>query len=76
MFMIFGPFEIFLCLAPIMIFILAIGLGLLAQNIAIDRKEKWRGLIRCPHCRKGLNPEAYICRFCRRELREDGSYER
>ena len=66
--MIFGPFEILLCLAPIMVFIGTIGLGLLAQNMALDRKDRWRGLIRCPHCRKGLNPEAYVCRFCHKEL--------
>ena len=66
--MIFGPLEIFLCLAPFMLFTLAIGLGLFAQNLALDRREQFRGLIRCPYCRKGLNPEAYICRFCRKEL--------
>lgn len=68
--MIFGPFEIFLCLAPVMVLIAAVGLGLFAQNLKLDQKERWRGLMPCPNCRKGLNPEAYICRFCHKELYE------
>ncbi len=66
--MLFGTLEILLCLAPVMLVIFTIGVGLVAQNKALDRKEKWRGLIACPHCQKALNPEAYICRFCRKEL--------
>ena len=72
--MLFGTLEILLCLAPLMLIFLTIGIGLVAQNIALDRKEKWRGLIACPHCRKALNPEAYICRFCRKELYEHTPY--
>ena len=59
-----------LCLAPMMVLIGAIGASLLAQNLWLDKKERWRGLIRCPRCRKGLNPEAYVCRFCHKELYE------
>ena len=66
--MIFGPLEIFLCLAPFMLITLSIGLGLWAQNISLDRREQFRGQIQCPNCRMALNPEAYICRFCRKEL--------
>ncbi len=66
--MIFGTAEILLCLAPFMLVVFTIGLGLAAQNVSLTRKEKYRGQIACPHCRKMLNPEAYICRFCRKEL--------
>ena len=66
--MIFGPFEILLCLAPMMVVMFTIGVGLFAQNISLDREERNRGQMACPHCRKMLNPEAYICRFCSREL--------
>ena len=66
--MIFSPLEILLCLAPFMLMILTIGVGLAAQNIALDRREREHGMIRCPSCRGLLNPEAYICRFCTREL--------
>lgn len=68
--MIFGTLEIFLCLGPLMLVILSIGVSLVAQNISVARADAWRGLIACPHCRKGLNPEAYVCRFCRKELNE------
>lgn len=66
--MIFGPLDILLCLAPMMIFILSVGLGLAAQNVALARQERERDQIRCPHCRGLLNPEAYVCRYCSREL--------
>ena len=68
--MIFGPTEILLCLAPMMLVIFSIGIGLVAQNVAVDRAELNRGQMACPHCRKMLNPEAYICRFCRKELHD------
>ena len=66
--MIFGPLEILLCLAPFMLVVFTIGIGLFAQNISLERRERIRGLVECPFCRKMLNPEAYVCRFCRREL--------
>ncbi|CAN5471052.1 hypothetical protein BH10ACI3_BH10ACI3_11740 [soil metagenome] len=66
--MIFGSFEILLCLAPMMLIFLTIAVGLAAQNVSVDRSEKNRGLVACPHCQKMLNPEAYICRFCTKEL--------
>jgi hypothetical protein len=66
--MIFSPLEIFLCLAPFMLIILTIGVGLAAQNISISRREREFGQIKCPQCDRLLNPEAYICRFCSREL--------
>lgn len=66
--MIFSPLEILLCLAPFMLIIFTIGVGLAAQNVSLTRRERERGMIRCPHCRGLLNPEAYICRFCSREL--------
>lgn len=66
----FGALEILLCLGPLMLFMFAVGVGLLVQNRDLDKHEEWRGLIPCPHCRKALNPEAYICRFCERELYE------
>ena len=66
--MIFSPLEILLCLAPFMLIILTIGIGLAAQNVSLARRERERGMIRCPQCRGLLNPEAYICRFCAREL--------
>lgn len=68
--MFLGPLEIFLCLAPFMIIMLTIGAGLLAQNIAIKRRELERNTRKCPNCQKLLNPEAYVCRFCRKELHE------
>jgi hypothetical protein len=66
--MIFGPLEIFLCLFPFMLFVFTIGVGLAAQNLSIARRERERGQIKCPSCSRLLNPEAYICRFCSREL--------
>ena len=63
-----GPLEIFLCLAPFMLIMLTIGLSLGAQNIVLARREREFGQIKCPHCHQLLNPEAYICRFCSREL--------
>lgn len=66
--MIFSPFEILLCLAPFMLIIFTIGVGLAAQNAAVARRERERGLKKCPYCRGLLNPEAYVCRFCSREL--------
>jgi hypothetical protein len=66
--MIFSPLEIFLCLMPFMLIILTIGIGLAAQNISLARREREHGQIKCPHCHRLLNPEAYVCRFCSREL--------
>lgn len=66
--MFLGPFEILLCLAPFMLIVFTIGVGLAAQNISLERHERERGQIRCPQCSGLLNPEAYICRFCSREL--------
>lgn len=66
--MLFSPLEIFLCLAPFMLIILTIGVGLAAQNISIARREREYGQIKCPQCQRLLNPEAYVCRFCSREL--------
>jgi hypothetical protein len=66
--MIFGPLEILLCLAPFMLIVFTIGIGLAAQNISLARRERELGQIRCPQCRGLLNAEAYICRFCSREL--------
>ena len=69
--MLFSPLEIFLCLAPFMLIILTIGLGLAAQNMMLARREREFGQIKCPDCHRLLNPEAYICRFCARELVEN-----
>lgn len=66
--MIFSPLEILLCLAPFMLVILTIGVGLAAQNISIARRKREFGQIKCPNCRRLLNAEAYVCRFCSREL--------
>lgn len=66
--MILGPLEILFCLAPLMLIVFTIGVGLFVQNISLEKKEKNRGLIKCPYCLKSLNAEAYICRFCSREL--------
>ncbi len=66
--MLFSPLEILLCLAPFMLIVLTIGVGLAAQNIALARREREIGQIKCPHCQRLLNPEAYICRYCSREL--------
>ena len=66
--MMFSPLEILLCLAPFMLIILTIGVGLAAQNVSIARRERERGMLRCPQCRGLLNPEAYVCRFCSRDL--------
>lgn len=68
--MIFGATEIFLCLASTMAVILAIGLSLLAKNISIDHKERWKGQIPCPHCGERLNAESYICKSCLIEVKE------
>jgi len=68
--MFFGPFEILLCLAPLMLIIFSIGVGLAAQNVSVARHEREMGQKKCPHCRGLLNAEAYICRFCRKELYE------
>ncbi len=68
--MIFGATEILLCLGPMMLVIFSIGIGLVVQNVAVDRAELEKGQMACPNCRKMLNPEAYICRFCRKELRD------
>lgn len=66
--MIFSPLEILLCLAPFMLIIFTIGVGLAAQNVSLARREREFGQIKCPHCERLLNPEAYLCRFCSREL--------
>ena len=66
--MIFSPLEILLCLAPFMLIIFTIGVGLAAQNLSLARREREREMIRCPNCRGLLNAEAYVCRFCSREL--------
>lgn len=66
--MIFGPLEILFCLVPFMLVLFTIGVRLAAQNISADKKQKNRGLRPCPNCRKMLNREAYICRFCSQEL--------
>ncbi|MGE0245354.1 MAG: hypothetical protein AB7Q37_06880 [Pyrinomonadaceae bacterium] len=68
--MFLGPTEILLCLAPLMLVIFSIGVGLAAQNLAVARHERERGQRKCPYCKGLLNPEAYICRFCRKELYE------
>jgi hypothetical protein len=66
--MIFGPLEILLCLVPFMLVVFTIGIGLFVQNVSLERRERNRGLRECPYCQKMLNPEAYLCRFCRKEL--------
>jgi uncharacterized paraquat-inducible protein A len=66
--MIFGPFEILLCLGPLMLFMGTIGVQLYKQNRRLEKKERNRGMKECPNCHKMLNREAYICRFCSQEL--------
>lgn len=66
--MIFSPLEILLCIAPFMLIVFTIGVGLYAQNIAIARRELERNTLKCPSCKGLLNREAYVCRFCSREL--------
>jgi hypothetical protein len=66
--MIFGPLEIFLCLVPFMLIVFTIGIGLYAQNVVLARRERELGTKKCPYCLNPVNPEAYICRFCSREL--------
>lgn len=68
--MFLGPFEIFLCLAPVMLVIFSIGVGLAAQNVAVARHEREIGQTKCPNCKGLLNQEAYVCRYCRKELYE------
>ena len=75
--MLFGALEIVICLGVVMLVILAIGASLFTRNILIERKEvellrsdAWAELIECPHCHKALNAEAYVCRFCKKELLE------
>ena len=63
--MIFGPFEILICLGTIMAIALIAALALAAQNIVIW----WKGLgPRCPKCLASINPEAYVCWSCKAEL--------
>lgn len=66
--MIFSPLEILLCIAPFMLIAFTIGIGLAAQNVSLARRKRERGLIKCPSCEKLLNPEAYVCRYCFKEL--------
>ena len=73
--MLFGTLEIVICLGVVMLLIFAIGASLFVRNVAIERKEvaqlrsdAWAELIECPNCHKGLNAEALICRFCKKEL--------
>jgi hypothetical protein len=66
--MIFGPFEILLCLGPVMLLIGTIGVQLYKQNRMLEKRESHRGLKECPSCRQLINREAYICRFCSHEL--------
>lgn len=68
--MMFSPLEIFLCLLPFMLIIFTIGLGLVAQNVSLARRERERDSKHCPRCQGLLNPEAYVCRHCRKELYE------
>ena len=66
--MIFGPFEILLCLLPTMIVMGTIAVRLYQQNQMIERRQRHRGMMECPNCRQLINREAYICRFCSHEL--------
>ncbi len=63
--MIFGVPEILICLVPFMLISLVVVLRLAAQNKWLDRE---RHVKKCPNCQKLLNTEAYVCRFCKRDL--------
>lgn len=63
--MIFGTFEIVICLGIFLLVALAAALALVGQNLVIW----WKGLgPRCPKCLAAVNPEAYICWSCKAEL--------
>lgn len=65
--MIFGALEILVCLVPFMLIVFVVGVRLIAQNRWLNRE---RYVKKCPNCRKLLNTEAYVCRFCRVELHD------
>lgn len=63
--MLFGPFEILICLGAFMVVALTAALALAGQNMIIW----WKGLgPRCPKCFASVNEEAYICWSCKAEL--------
>ena len=65
--MLFGTFEIALCLGIVLLAALTAALGLGAQNVLIW----WKALRpRCPKCLANVNPEAYICWSCKAELEQ------
>ena len=66
--MIFGPLEILLCLAPMMVVMGTIAVRLYQENKRIERRKAHRGMIECPNCHQLINREAYVCRFCSHEL--------
>ncbi len=73
--MLFGTLEIVICLGVVMLVIFAIGASLFIRNVAIESKEvellrsdAWAELTECPNCHKALNAEAYVCRFCKKEI--------
>ncbi|CAN5440655.1 hypothetical protein BH10ACI2_BH10ACI2_23730 [soil metagenome] len=55
-----------------MLIAFTIGLGLFVQNIRPNEnpKDQNADVKNCQYCLKPLNPEAYVCRFCHKELYE------
>ncbi len=63
--MIFGPFEIAICLGAVMTFALAVGLSLATRDVLDWYRSRGP---RCPKCLAAVNAEAYICWSCKAEL--------
>lgn len=67
--MIFGPFEIAICLGAFMVIALAAALGLATQDVLSWFRKRGP---RCPKCFASINAEAYLCWSCKTELADGG----
>ena len=69
--MIFGPFEIAICLGAVLTLALAVALSLAGRDILDWYRSRGP---RCPKCLAAINAEAYICWSCKAELESARTY--
>jgi hypothetical protein len=62
----FGTTEIILIVGVLMVVVLPV--VLIVSLLNRSSKKQAAGLRKCPFCAEMIQPEAIVCRFCKRDL--------